>query len=125
MGGEVKKGDKISVKITPFDGEAHGKPVVLNREISNVPPRIADDRGFNFSGDAFTYQVKAYDADGDPLTYSLKSAPAGMTIDPKTGLVQWKVPAEFKGKASFTVGAADGKGGESSYTLTIDIKAEK
>ena len=125
LGGEVKKGDKISVKITPFDGETYGQPVVLSRAVGNVPPRIIDDRNFSFNGKNFTYQVKATDQDGDVLAYSLKSSPSGMTIDPKTGLVQWNVPAEFKGKAAFTIGAADGKGGESTYTLTIDIKTEK
>lgn len=125
MGGEVKKGDKISVKITPFDGEAYGQPVVLNREIGNVPPQIIDDRNFSFDGKSFSYQVKAADPDGDVLAYSLKSSPPGMTIDAKAGLVQWNVPAEFKGKASFTVAVADGKGGEGTYALTLDIKAEK
>lgn len=126
MSSGVKNGDKISVKITPFDGEAYGPSVVLNRVIGNVPPQIIDDRSFSFSGNDFTYQVKATDPDdGDVLSYSLKSSPAGMTIDPNTGLVNWKVPPEFTGKAAFTVAVADGKGGESSYTLTVDIKAEK
>lgn len=126
LGSKVKKGDRISVKITPFDGEAYGQPVVLNREIGNVPPQIIDDRSFSFSGNDFTYQVKATDPDdGDVLSYSLKSSPPGMTIDANTGIVQWKVPLEFKGKASFIVSVADSKGGESSYTLTVDIKAEK
>jgi hypothetical protein len=126
LGSKVKKGDRISVKITPFDGEAYGPSVVLNREIGNVPPQIIDDRSFSFSGNAFTYQVKATDPDdGDVLAYSLKSSHAGMTIDPNTGLVNWKVPPEFTGNASFTVTVADGKGGESSYTLTFVIKTEK
>lgn len=125
MAGEVKKGDKISVKITPFDGEAYGQPVTLNRTIGNVPPRIIDDRNFSFDGKNFTYQVKATDPDGDALLYSLKSSPSGMKIDQKTGVVTWSVPAEFTGKASFTVAAADAHGGEGTYTLTVDIKAEK
>lgn len=126
LGSKVKKGDRISVKITPFDGEAYGQPVVLNREIGNVPPQIIDDRSFSFSGNDFTYQVKATDPDdGDVLAYSLKSSPHGMTIDANTGLVQWKVPLEFKGKASFIVSVADSKGGVSSYSLTFDIKTEK
>ena len=45
---------------------------------------IVDHKNFNFDGKIYTYQVKATDPDEDKLTYSLKSAPAGMTIDPKT-----------------------------------------
>ncbi|MFZ3064121.1 MAG: cadherin repeat domain-containing protein [Nitrospirota bacterium] len=126
LGSKVKKRDRISVKITPFDGEAYGQPVVLNREIGNVPPQIIDDRSFSFNGNDFTYQVKATDPDdGDVLSYSLKSSPHGMTIDANTGLVQWKVPLEFKGKAAFIVSVTDSKGGVSSYSLTFNIKTEK
>lgn len=125
IAGEVKKGDKIFIKITPFDGEAYGHHITLNRTIGNVPPKIADDRNFSFDGKNFTYQVKATDPDGDALLYSLKSSPSGMTIDQKTGVVTWFVPVEFTGKASFTVAAADAHGGEGTYTLTVDIKAEK
>ena len=52
---------------------------------------IVDHKNFNFDGSVYTYQVKATDPDEDKLTYSLKSAPAGMTIDPKTGAIQWNV----------------------------------
>lgn len=122
----LKRGDKISVKITPFDGEAYGRPVVLEREISKVPPKIIEDKKFNytFDGKVYTYQVKAIDPDGDTLTYSLKSAPQDMIINPKTGLIQWNVPADFKGKAPFIVSVSDGHGGETSQSLTVEIRSE-
>src|SRR5262249_105319 len=37
----------------------------------------------------YLYKVKAIDPDGDALTYSLTTAPAGMAIDPSTGLISW------------------------------------
>lgn len=121
IGATVKRGDKISVKITPFDGEVYGKPVVLEREIQNMPPVISDDRRFNFDGKTFAYQVRATDPDGDPLTFSLKSGPAGMTIDSRTGMIQWSVPQDFKGKATFTVSVNDGHGGEAVYNIKVSI----
>jgi hypothetical protein len=117
----LKRGDKVSVKITPFDGEDHGRPVILNREIANLPPIITESYNFIFSGNKFTYQIKAADPDGDPLTYSLKSAPSGMTVDPSTGLVIWNVPSDFKEKASFTISVADGHGGEETQALSFGI----
>ena len=122
IGIPIKRGDKISVKITPFDGEAYGKPIVLNREIKNLPPMIVDHKNFNFDGSVYTYQVKATDPDEDKLTYSLKSAPAGMTIDPKTGAIQWNVPPDVKGKTTFIVSVTDGNGGEATQSLTFEIK---
>ena len=118
----LRKGDKVDIKITPYDGEAYGRTVILHREIGNLPPVITENIKHDFDGISYAYQVKAADPDGDPLTYSLKSAPSGMTIDPSTGSIKWTVPADFKGKASLTVSVTDGRGGEAVQTLTIEIK---
>lgn len=121
----IKRGDKITVKITPFDGEAYGKPITLRREIGNMPPMIAEDKKHFFDGKVWTYQIKATDPDGDPLTYSLKSAPQGMTIEPSTGLIKWDVPPEFKGKTPVTVSVTDGHGGDALQIFTIEIRPEQ
>lgn len=118
----LKRGDKISVKITPSDGEAYGRSVTLEREIRNIPPMISEDRKFNFDGKVWTYQVRAADADGDPLTYSLKSGPQGMTIGAATGAIKWDVPSRFTGKAPVTVSVTDGHGGEALQSFSIEIR---
>lgn len=125
IGAPIKRGDKISVKITPFDGEAYGKPITFERDIKNISPIINEHTNYKFDGKTYSYQVNATDPDEDILTYSLKSAPSGMTINPKTGLIQWNVPAEFKGKAVFSVSATDGHGGESTQNLAFEIKSDK
>src|SRR5262249_3023408 len=38
-------------------------------------------------GQTYVYPAQATDPDGDPLTFSLLSAPAGMTIEPNTGRI--------------------------------------
>jgi len=122
IGAPIKRGDKISVRITPFDSEAYGKPITLEREIKNISPIINEHTNFKFDGKTYTYQVNASDPDEDTLTYSLKSAPAGMTIDPKTGAIQWNVPPDVKGKTTFIVSVTDGNGGEATQSLTFEIK---
>ena len=121
----LRRGDKISVKITPFDGEDYGRFGLVDREIINLPPMIIEDNIFNFDGNMYTDQIKATDPDGDALTYSLKSAPSGMTIGSASGLVKWNVPAGVTGKTSFTVTVADGHGGEASQTIVFDIRREQ
>jgi hypothetical protein len=121
----LKRGDKISVRIIPFDGEAYGRAVTLEREIRNIPPMISEDRKFNFDGNIWTYQVRAADADGDPLTYSLKSGPQGMTIGAATGAIKWDVPSGFTGKAPVTVSVTDGHGGEVLQSFTVEIRPEQ
>lgn len=125
IGVPIKRGDKISIKITPFDGETYGQPVVLRREIGNMPPVIIEDKAFIFNGKRFLYQVKASDPDNDPLTYSLKTAPPGMTIEKTTGLIKWEVPQDFKGKVSVTVIVNDGHSGEAVQSFAFEIVPEK
>lgn len=117
----LKKGDKVTVKITPFDGEDYGRSGTLSNEILNMPPMIVDDKNFRFNGNVFSHQIKAVDPDGDSITYSLKDAPQGMTIDASTGLITWTVPAGFKDKGSYTAVAKDPKGGESTQVFNFDL----
>ncbi len=117
-----KRGDKLSVKVTPFDGKDYGRPKTLSMEINNSTPKINEYKGIKFEGNTYIGQIKAADPDGDPLTYSLKAAPSGMTIDPSSGSIKWNVPADFKGKTSFTVSVTDGRGGEASQSFNLEIK---
>jgi hypothetical protein len=122
LGCPVQRGDKISVTITPYDGRECGRPTVIEREIRNMPPVIVEHKECGFDGSVYTYQVRASDPDGDTLTYSLESPPAGMTIDRSTGLLKWVVPQEFKGKKNVTVNVHDGNGGTASYSFEIAIQ---
>jgi hypothetical protein len=117
----VKRGDKVIVTVTPFDGVDRGKSATLSREILNTPPAIEGQEQFQVSDNAVTFHVRASDADGDPLTYSLKDAPAGMSIDRKTGWVRWMTSPGMPGKVPFTVIVSDGSGGESTARFTVTV----
>lgn len=121
----VERGDKLIIKIKPFDGKDYGEVITLNREILNLPPVIIEHRDYHFDGNIFTYHVKATDPDGDDLSYSLKSSPPGMTINSSTGLILWNVPPDFKDRASVTVSVTDGHGGEAFYSFIVTIRSEE
>ncbi|MGA7935963.1 MAG: putative Ig domain-containing protein, partial [Kovacikia sp.] len=90
-------------------------------------------------GKAFKYQVTATDLDGDSLTYSLVSnpaQPAGVSIDPLSGLVSWTPSSSQLGGAylwgdnkelvapwQVTVKVSDGKGGESFQSVNLLVDA--
>ena len=115
-----KRGDKLSVKIAPVDGEKLGKSKTLTTEIKNSTPKIIELK--NVAGDEkqVSYQVVAKDADGDPLTYSLLDGAKGMTIDSKSGMLQWSIdPAAPQADITVTVKVADGQGGEVTYPLKV------
>ncbi len=121
----INRGDKVDITLTPSDGEIQGKPVILHREINNLPPTITESMKYEFNGSTFTQQVSATDPDGDVLVYSLKSAPPGMTINKSTGLISWKVPPDFTGTQSFSVSITDGHGGEVAQDFNFKLLPEQ
>ncbi|NWF51900.1 MAG: hypothetical protein HXY47_02340 [Nitrospirae bacterium] len=118
--GPFKRGDKISVRLTPFDGEEYGRPVTISTEIFNSPPHVLTGGTEKFQNNIYSYQLKAIDPDGDTLTYSLKQAPEGMTVD-KTGLITWKVTDEEAKRHPVTVLITDEHGGEIKYNFDVVI----
>jgi len=89
-----KKGDFITVFVTPSDGKMKGKtrksiPLI----IANRPPEIKSTPSTEIVNGKYTYKVEASDPDGDVLTFSLEESPAGMAIDPAAGIIKWDIPA--------------------------------
>jgi hypothetical protein len=117
-----KRGDKITVKIMPYIGEALGLARTLSIEIKNSTPKVTEDKQVNFNGTLLTYQVKATDPDGDMLTYSLVDAPRDMTIDSSSGLIRLPVKEDTPSSISFKVKISDGNGGDIIYPLTMSVE---
>jgi len=123
--GRVKKGDSIAVIVTPDDREALGTPKRSESLlISNSPPQIISSPPTSVDKMTYIYQVKVYDPDNDPITFTLKSGPPGMKIDKKTGLIRWEIQKEDKGTHPVEIEVTDAEGAKSKqqYTLAIDFK---
>ncbi len=67
----------------------------------------------------YFYPVKAIDPDGDPLTYSLVTAPTGAIIDPQTGRLDWF--SLTPGTYDFTVSVDDGRGGFDQQSFSVHV----
>ena len=120
-----KKGDSITVTVTPTDGEVSGKPKRSGTVIvANSPPAIVSSPPTHLSGNIYTYQVKAEDPDNDPIIFTLRTSPKGMTVNKETGLIQWEVSKEDRGDHLVEIEAADPDGAKSlqRYTLTIEFR---
>ena len=65
------------------------------------------------------------DVDGDPLTYSASGLPAGLSIDPATGIISGTIDNSASqtngGVYTVTVTAADGRGGAADVTFTWTV----
>jgi RHS repeat-associated protein len=74
-------------------------------------------------GSPYEYQAQAIDPEGTAVTYSLLTAPAGMAIDPNTGLIAWLPSAAQAGAHVVIVAAddADGNRGQQRYALLARV----
>jgi hypothetical protein len=120
-----KRGDSITVTVTPNDGEKLGKPKKSEAVIiANSPPIIASSPPTKLNGNIYAYQVKTEDPDSDPIIFGLKTAPKGMVINKEIGLIKWEVSKGDLGDHLIEIEATDPEGGKSiqRYTLTIKFR---
>lgn len=101
----------VVVEVLPRDSEAAGKPLrSAPLLLSNHPPQIVSTPPAPPGTGGYEYLVKAVDEDGDPISFQLEQAPAGMTIDETTGRLIWAVSADQVGAVHVKVLAKDGQG---------------
>ena len=121
---DLRKGDKITVRVTASDREATTPPFESSPvTILNAPPRVvAPPRGRSTPDGELTYQVTAEDPDGDPLTFTLSpDAPKGMTINPTNGTILWRPRTADVGTHRFTVTISDGDGGVVRQEVVVSV----
>ncbi|MCC9645102.1 FG-GAP-like repeat-containing protein [Rhodopirellula sp. JC740] len=85
--------------------------------ITSVPPTEA------YVGSGFLYSVQSVDREGDPLTYSLLTAPAGMTIVENTGEISWTPAAGQVGTQDVVIQVSDGIGGAATQAFVVNVNA--
>ncbi|MEE1895302.1 tandem-95 repeat protein [Pseudomonas otitidis] len=97
----------INLAVTPIND----LPVVNNANVS-----VDEDS-------TLTSQLNATDADGDSLTYTLKTGTSNGTLvfDTATGQYTYKPNANYNGPDSFTVTVNDGKGGVVDAVVRITV----
>ncbi|MES9863930.1 MAG: putative Ig domain-containing protein [Candidatus Thiodiazotropha sp. LLP2] len=80
----------IEVMVTDAGGLSDTQSFTIVVVVLNAAPMITSAPLITATEQtAYHYDVEAVDADGDPISYALLSAPAGMTIDPQTGVISW------------------------------------
>mgnify|MGYP006273400635 FL=1 len=93
-------------------------------ELPNQPPYIISSPSSAARiGASYRYQAEAVDPEFEPLTWSLTTAPAGMTIDAATGQIDWTPGASQAGDADVVVQAADPEGGIASQAFIVRVRA--
>ena len=118
----LKKGDQVTVRVTPHDGREAGLSVEsLNLAGGNRPPEITSNPSLEFKNGVYLYPVTASDPDGDPLEYSIEDPQPGMHFDPVTHVFQWEIPETTTGVQHLTLVVRDPEGEGAAQRIRLDI----
>lgn len=124
-GDKFHRGDRVVLQVTPFDGKVVGNPFKgVDLVIDNAPPKFVSTPSQTFEGMSYHYEARAEDPDGDHLTYALESSPLGMTIDPDSGALSWRVNPKDAGEYKVRIVAKDEQGSTDvqEFTLVLSFK---
>ncbi len=119
-----ERGDSIQCRIIPSDREAEGRTITTETIIiANSPPLITSTPPSEITfGGFFLYKVDTNDPDRDNPVFSLSSsAPDGITVDPATGMIEWKIPKGLTGSYPIEIVVSDGYGGRCSQGFNLYI----
>src|SRR5690606_6037419 len=73
-------------------------------------------------GEDYEYDANAIDPDGEIVTFELFAGPAGMSIDPQTGLIPWSPLAGDEGEHQVVVRALDASGDAGVQGYRLDVR---
>lgn len=115
----------FTLVVSDIEGaQSQPSSVVIIIESPQIPPAITSEAVTNASeNEPYSYDVEAYDANGDTLSYSLATAPDGMVIDTATGLIQWTPASNQVGENPVTVKVTDTGGLYDTQAFTINVLA--
>jgi len=90
-------------------------------EVENYPPNILSEPiRAAYAGEEYTYNIDAYDVEGDTLVYSLNIKPQGMEIDSSSGSITWTPILSQLGENKVEVKVSDNNLFETqSFKITV------
>jgi putative Ig domain-containing protein len=118
------RGDTLSVDGAPFDGVEKGTTVrSVPIRVGNSPPRILSAPAKSIVNNRYDYQVEAMDTESDSITFSLETAPLGMTIDEGKGIVSWQISPAQTGIHKVRILAKDSQGAITFQEFELNLTA--
>lgn len=122
-GARFARGDRLTLRVTPYDGAERGKPFTLPEHIvPNAPPRFTSTPPGEFSSMTYVYKAQVVDPDGDDVALALEKAPQGMKMDAE-GKIEWEIGQGAKGVYDVAISADDGRGGRTLQEYRIKIES--
>ncbi len=72
-------------------------------------------------GIPYSYQVQAYDPDGDELRYCFTASPSGMDMSSTSGLISWTPASDQVGNKLVALDVTDGHGGRTPQSFFVNV----
>ena len=119
---EFQKKDVLEVLVTPSDGKSTREGQGLPVTIANSPPRFTSTPPTEIKDGQYLYQVAVTDPDEDPVTLELKQGSPGMTLDPATKQLSWKLTPENLGKHHVVLVAKDNDNGATQQEFELNAQ---
>ncbi|MFN7889311.1 MAG: putative Ig domain-containing protein, partial [Pirellula sp.] len=115
------RGDnEVILKATDADGKMTLQRYTINVEVNTSPIVTSTPPAIALQNVPFQYRIFAQDAEQSTLRYALTIAPAGMTIDAATGLIEW-LPSLLSTE-NITVKIDDQRGSIAEHTFSIAVQ---
>lgn len=112
----------VTVRVSDVAGNAATQSFSVQVERGNKPPTFTSTPATTSRvGSAYVYAAAAIDPDGDALTFSLLAAPAGMSVNATTGLVQWTPTAAQLGPQGVSLRVRDAFGLIADQNFTVSV----
>ena len=122
-GSQIYRGDHIRFVVVPHDDASQGVPYQSAEiVIPDAPPQFVTAPPKSFSAMFYSYRAKAEDPDGDVISYSLETAPPGMSIDANSGLVEWDLTHAMAGEHAVSIVAYDSAGQKAYQDFSLVIQ---
>ncbi len=95
------------------------------RALGNTAPRFTTTPLTSTTvGTSYVYDADAVDAEAHPLAFRLATAPAGMDVDPATGIVTWTSNLDQVGRHQVQLVVEDAYGGVTTQVFQLDVQLD-
>ncbi|MAT15363.1 MAG: hypothetical protein CMJ46_08850, partial [Planctomyces sp.] len=107
----------ITLTVEPVDGFVNNPPVITSTPANDIIEGVPVAR----IGEIFTYEMEAYDPEGDNIGFDITYAPDGVAIHPSTGLLLWRPTADQFGDHQVILRVRDDLGGVTLQSFSIRV----
>ena len=115
---------KYDIKVSVSDGKklASESFTLLVKDNNRSPKFNSVATAMLNEGKKYEYKPLASDLDTDELKFSLLMSPEDMTINQKTGLINWQSDFDDAGQHGIEILVEDGKGGQAIQAYRLFVK---